>query len=300
MGQIVLAHVVQRLAGEGRVTDLRLRWKEGQRRIHQGRLAGGTAALNQDSQRLRQQTTAAGQVTGQLVRLFAHQAARFVVTFDACDEVGIAEQVERRLAPRDRQFERRFPRRGRFDLLLLQRFQGQQQLADVALDQRLVDIQLGGHRGDEGLPRPGLAEIERVQVDQILAAGQDVDPQLMSTQVPRQSTHAVASRVAVEVKLFALAAQFDGCLVGCVVVVISAQGERGLFTRHGKTPSRRGELESLGGRPPGGRIRYGPCVLFRVHGPMTARQNEARFRERQGPSACQAVGLAGAALFAKW
>ena len=124
MAQRALAHVVERLAGHGGITGKRFDGHEVERGIHERSLSGGTTALDQQRQRLGQQSRDAGQVADQLIGLFADQSAPRVVVEDALRELWRTQVLDRRLPLFERQFDGgRFGAQGGFDLFALQIFQ---------------------------------------------------------------------------------------------------------------------------------------------------------------------------------
>ena len=93
-------------------------------------------------------------------------------------------------------------------------FQLQQQAPEILLDVRFLGVQLTGRGPDEGLARLRLAQVERVEMQQFVAAGQDVDSQLLRAAVAVQSPHAIVAGVDGEVQVVPFHFQMDVFLRG--------------------------------------------------------------------------------------
>ena len=97
MFQVGFAHVEQALAGHGAVLHFVFFGHEGQHGIHQRTFTGSAAALDHHAQRFVQLARDSGQITHQLIRLFANQPASREVGEDAGCQVGRFQQGERGL-----------------------------------------------------------------------------------------------------------------------------------------------------------------------------------------------------------
>ncbi len=156
-----------------------------------------TRNLNHDRQRRFQFAAGGGQVAGQFVGRFADDAASVHVGDDSVQQIRIAEQVECFAALSFGKLDglslRCF---GGVDSLLLQCFQFQQQLADVAFDDCRINEQFGCRGFDERGAGAGFHQIDRIEVNQVVARGQDVDFQAAEGVVLFQAANAVAAIVA--------------------------------------------------------------------------------------------------------
>jgi hypothetical protein len=191
--QVALAHVEERLTGHRRVLHPLLVGDEGQDGVHERRLPGRRRALDDDRERLVELSRHRAEVADQLVRLLADHAAAGEVDQDAREEARVAEELERRLGlfvgQRDRLV-------GRLlclgDLLLLQVLEREQDLAEVALDDVLLDPELAGGLADEDLTLARRVEVERVDEEGLAARREQVDPQLLEREVLRQAADPIA------------------------------------------------------------------------------------------------------------
>ena len=167
--EVGTAHVVQRLAREGRVFYLVFGRHEGEHRVHERRLACGAGTLDEHGQRLSQSARRAGQVTDEPVGLFPREAAGLKIGPNPLEKFWVFQQV------------RRFPlffRREAHRLVLahgagqtrriaLQLFELAQQARQVALHQPIVHVQFFAGAFDEQLPLTVAVQVERVDVHRV-------------------------------------------------------------------------------------------------------------------------------------
>ena len=123
-------------------------------------------ALDNQSQRLVELARDGRQVADQTVGILAHQPASVEIFADLRDQVPPLQERQR-LGPLPLAHRHHGWLVGleRFlDLLILQRFQGQQQLAQIALDDVLRYAYLLGCLVEKGRPLPRLAHVKNIHV----------------------------------------------------------------------------------------------------------------------------------------
>ena len=160
---LALAEVEERLARQRRVLLALLFRHEAEDGLHEGRLAGGGAGLDDDGERLVELSRDGREVGRELVRLFADEAERLEVFEDAGQEVGRAEEVEGLAALLLGHRRGRHLRLERLpDALLLEVLGLPQELAEVTLDGLLGEAQLVRGLLLEGGALAGRVEVEGV------------------------------------------------------------------------------------------------------------------------------------------
>ena len=150
--------------------------------------------MDHDGQRLVEFAAGCGQITDELVGFFTDDAAGGEVRKDALDQVRFLEQIECGLLVLVRQFDRFiFHGQGFLDLFVLQRFEFEQNLAEVAFDDFHVEAQFAGRFLDEHAAGPRRVQVERIDIERFVAANQHVDFQHVEGQVLLQAANAVRS-----------------------------------------------------------------------------------------------------------
>ena len=156
-----------------------------------------------------QQSRDTGQVADLFVDGFTHQTTGVVVVENPLPEVGRLQEGHGGPFVGCGEFDLGDPDlRSGFDLRFAKSFEFQQQPPDIFLDHGFVQIQLAGRGANEGQPRRGLAEIERIEMDQVFTGGQHVDPQLMGAEIVFQATNAIVARFDGDVQIGSTG--FDG------------------------------------------------------------------------------------------
>ena len=169
MLQIRFAHVVKALAGHCRILNALFFGDERQHRIHQRALAGGARRLHHNGQRRFQMTAHRGQITNQLIGLFADNATAFEVFQNAIQQLRILQELERRcvvfFAHADHWL-RCF--QCLLDLLIAQLFQLQKHTANVLANHVFLHMKFFRRTLDEGHTLPVLVHVQRVHMELFL------------------------------------------------------------------------------------------------------------------------------------
>jgi len=162
--------------------------------VHHRRFARRRRALDQDRQRLIQLARHARQIPDQRRAVLADHADRGHVGDDAVYQVGIAQQRKGfgGVALGQRWHDGGLRRRSRFDFGVLQGFELEQELAQVALDHAFLDAQLQVRLLDEHCPHLGLIQVERIDVHPAFVRCQHVDLEYVEGEILLQAPDAIA------------------------------------------------------------------------------------------------------------
>ena len=174
VAQRVAAQIVQALTGHRAAGELRLDRHEAEHRVRQRTLARRAGALNDQTKRTLEQAAGRRQVPDQLTGPLADQSARFEVRADAVEQPLAPEQLQRGVAFGVAQFDRLgFRAAGGLLLLLLKLFERQQHAAQIAAQRMLRERRLLAGLFEIGAAGPGVVEVERVDMEAIVAFVED-------------------------------------------------------------------------------------------------------------------------------
>ena len=190
--EVGLSHVEEALPGHRRVLDPLLFRHEGQHRLHQRRLAGRRARLHQHPERLVELARDRRQVADELVGVLADQAAGLEVGRDPVQEPRVLQEgqglgalcvveVDGLVLGLERPA----------DLPLLQLLEPQEHVAQVALDDALLDRQLERGLAREDAPLARGVEVEAVDVHALAGTDHQVHLEHVVGHVLAQAAHPV-------------------------------------------------------------------------------------------------------------
>ena len=135
-----------------------------------------------------------GEIRDELVGLLADDTELGEIRDDARQEIRRAQKLERLLALAIREHDRRLLFRcqsGR-DLLLLHRFEPQEQLAEIPLHHLLLDAELERRLLHVGRALPRRVEVQRVDVEALAARSEEAHLQDVIGEIPLEPPHAIA------------------------------------------------------------------------------------------------------------
>ena len=163
--QVGLAEVVEALTGHSRVFDAFFLGYHRQHGFHEARFSGGAGGLDDNGQRFIEFARDCREVTGELVRGLAHDAAFFKVLEDALQEVWAFEELEGGFSFVERDVDwlgNRFEFGA--DALFLECFELKEQLSEVAFDEVGLQPDFRGGCGDKVVAVFGAVKVEQVEV----------------------------------------------------------------------------------------------------------------------------------------